>query len=87
MEFERVGEKSFPQLEDLFFDGRGSVQQELIRFCADYAKRLGFDRLELNMWEFNSEALAFYEAVGFTTYRRHMELQLRDEENEKESDR
>ncbi|MBQ9438328.1 MAG: GNAT family N-acetyltransferase [Lachnospiraceae bacterium] len=34
MKFERVGEGSFPQLEDLFFDGRGSVQQELVRFCA-----------------------------------------------------
>ena len=48
----------------------------MIRFIADYAKREGFDRIELNMWEFNRSALEFYEAVGFTTYRRYMELEL-----------
>ena len=26
------------------------------------------------MWEFNREALAFYEATGFTTYRRYLEM-------------
>ena len=36
----------------------------------------GFDRVELNMWEFNSSALEFYEAMGFRTYRRYMELKL-----------
>ena len=29
--------------------------------------------LELNMWEFNRDALAFYEATGFATYRRYRE--------------
>ena len=32
--------------------------------------------LELNMWEFNQGALAFYEAEGFETYRRYMEAKL-----------
>ena len=32
------------------------------------------DRIELNMWEFNAPALAFYEAAGFETYRRYMEM-------------
>ena len=36
----------------------------------------GFDRIELNMWEFNRDALAFYEAAGFVTYRRYLELKL-----------
>ena len=30
--------------------------------------------IELNMWEFNKDALAFYEAVGFSTFRRYMEM-------------
>ena len=31
------------------------------------AKEKGFHRIELNMWEFNQDALAFYEAAGFQT--------------------
>lgn len=26
------------------------------------------------MWEFNENALKFYEAIGFNTYRRYMEM-------------
>ena len=48
----------------------------MIRFIRDWAKDQGFRRLELNMWEFNRGALAFYEAAGFTTYRRYMEMPL-----------
>ena len=55
---------------------RQGVATELIRFLRDYAKSEGFDRLELNMWEFNQGALEFYEAAGFQTYRRYMELKL-----------
>ena len=42
----------------------------------EYAKEKGFHRIELNMWEFNKGALAFYESVGFETYRRYMEIML-----------
>ena len=84
-------ERDFIDIDEFCVDEnyrRRGIATELIRFCADHARKLGFDRLELNMWEFNSDALAFYEAVGFTTYRRYMELQLRNEEdNEKERDR
>ena len=48
----------------------------MIRFIREYAQEKGFRRLELNMWEFNRGALAFYEAAGFTTYRRYMEIRL-----------
>ena len=41
-----------------------------------HAKEAGFRRLELNMWEFNQGALAFYEAAGFQTFRRYMEMKL-----------
>lgn len=55
---------------------RRGVASAMIRFIRDWAKDRGFKRLELNMWEFNREALAFYEAAGFRTYRRYMELPL-----------
>lgn len=53
---------------------RQGVATELIEYIRSDAKRLGMNRVELNMWEFNEGALAFYEAVGFKTYRRYMEL-------------
>ena len=48
----------------------------MIDFIRAYAKEKGLYRIELNMWEFNKDALAFYEAVGFATYRRYMEMKL-----------
>ncbi len=55
---------------------RQGIAAKMIDFIRDFAKHKGFERIELNMWEFNSDALAFYEAVGFSTYRRYMELKL-----------
>lgn len=40
------------------------------------AEAKGFDTIELDVWEFNRDALAFYEEAGFHTYRRYMELKL-----------
>ena len=48
----------------------------MIRFIREFAKENGFSRVELNMWEFNRGALAFYEAAGFKTYRRYMEVRI-----------
>ena len=45
-------------------------------FIKQEAKAKGFERVELNMWEFNEGALAFYESVGFATYRRNMEMEV-----------
>jgi len=55
---------------------RQGAAAAMIRFIREYAERQGFRRLELNMWEFNRGALAFYEAAGFRTYRRYMEIPL-----------
>ncbi len=55
---------------------RRGVASAMIEFIKDYARERGFRRLELNMWEFNRDALAFYEAAGFTTFRRYMEMML-----------
>ena len=45
----------------------------MIAFIKADAKEKGYDRIELNMWEFNESALRFYESVGFKTYRRYLE--------------
>ena len=55
---------------------RHGVASAMVAFIRDYAKEAGFRRLELNMWEFNQGALAFYEAAGFQTFRRYMEMKL-----------
>ena len=59
---------------------RQGVGRALIDFIRNYAGVRGFSHIELNMWEFNRDALAFYEALGFTTYRRYMELPVEQEE-------
>ena len=53
---------------------RQGVATELIDFIKEFAKANGHHRIELNMWEFNESALEFYDAVGFKTFRRFMEM-------------
>ena len=55
---------------------RQGIGTDMIRFICDFAKHEGFTRVELNMWEFNRDALRFYESVGFVTYRRYMRIPL-----------
>lgn len=55
---------------------RQGVASEMIEAVRGIAKDMGLSRIELNMWEFNRDALAFYEAVGFRTYRRYLEMKL-----------
>ena len=55
---------------------RQGIASAMIAFIRDYAEKEGFDRIELNMWEFNQDALAFYQKAGFQTYRRYMEMKL-----------
>ena len=56
---------------------RQGVATKLMEFMKAGAAEKGFARIELDMWEFNEGALAFYESAGFQTYRRYMELDLR----------
>ena len=63
---------------------RKGIARELMTFIRREAAEKGFRHLELDMWEFNQNALAFYEAMGFQTIRRYMSLNLEPtEENEK----
>ena len=73
-------ERNFLDVDEFGVDEdcrRRGVAGAMIAFIRDFAKENSFDRIELNMWEFNRNALAFYEAAGFTTYRRYMEMPLR----------
>ena len=70
-------ERDFIDVDEFCVDERfrrQGIATEIITFIKDYIKEKGFKRIELNMWEFNQGALEFYEAVGFNTYRRYMEL-------------
>ncbi|MDO4866745.1 MAG: GNAT family N-acetyltransferase [Clostridia bacterium] len=60
---------------DAAFRRRG-VATALVEYMKRDARERGFNRLDLDVWAFNDDALAFYEAVGFQTYRRYMELNL-----------
>ena len=55
---------------------RQGIGRKLFDEIRRFAKEKGFDRIELNMWEFNDNALKFYESIGFTTYRRYMEMTI-----------
>lgn len=55
---------------------RKGVGTELVGFLKSDAAENGFCSIELDVWEFNDSAAAFYEALGFKTYRRFLELTL-----------
>ena len=64
---------------DAAFRRQGAATR-MIRFIREYAAAQGFQRVELNVWEFNQDALRFYEAAGFRCYRRYLELPLESAE-------
>ena len=70
-------ERNFLDIDEFCVDAscrRRGVAAAMVRFILDYVKENGYRRLELNRWEFNRGALAFYEAAGFRTFRRYMEI-------------
>lgn len=72
-------ERRIYQIEEFGVDRdfrRRGVASKLVSFMKQDAKSKGFDRIELDMWTFNESAYEFYKAVGFTTYRRYMELNV-----------
>ena len=55
---------------------RQGIAREIMTFIRREASEKGYRHLELDMWEFNQSALAFYEAMGFRTIRRYMSMRL-----------
>ncbi len=75
-------ERRFCELEEFGVDEahrRQHIASKLIEFIKTEAGKKGFSKIELNMWAFNESALLFYEAIGFETYRRYMELPIHHE--------
>ncbi len=66
-------------LDDLYMlpstRGKGSGKA-FMDYLFDYAKSLGCDSFELNVWEFEGSATDFYKKCGMTTQRRTMEKKL-----------
>ena len=52
---------------------RKGIATAMIDFVKEDARKRGFKKIELDMWEFNQDALAFYESAGLKTFRRYME--------------
>ena len=72
-------ERDFLDIDELCVDEayrRKGAATKMVAFIKEYAAKKGYRRIELNMWEFNQGALAFYESVGFQTYRRYMECDI-----------
>lgn len=63
---------------DAAFRRRG-VATALMDAVRDDARARGFSRIELDVWAFNRDAVAFYDNYGFRLYRRFLELNLTDE--------
>jgi GNAT superfamily N-acetyltransferase len=69
-------ERKYLHIEEFGVDEkhrRKGIATDIINFVKEDAKKHGFIRIELDMWEFNDGAMAFYESVGFNTFRRYME--------------
>ena len=52
---------------------RTGVGTALFNEARRLAKEQGCDRIDLNVWSFNEGAIRFYEKMGLSVYRMHME--------------
>lgn len=71
--------RHFYHIEEFGVDAahrRQKVASEMMEFIKLEARRKGYQKIELDMWEFNEPALRMYESAGFKTYRRYMELEI-----------
>jgi len=55
---------------------RKGIGRLLFNHIEDYAKSEGASSIQLNVWEFNENAIKFYESMGMSTRSRRMELNL-----------
>ena len=66
-------------IDDLCVDPsacRHGVGKSLLDKVREYANLKDCEFLMLNVWEFNQNAVEFYEKYGFSTRTRHMEIKL-----------
>lgn len=72
-------ERRYYRIEEIGVDksrrGEG-VGSLLMTFLKADAKEKGYEKIELDVWEFNKNALRFYDLQGFSCYRRFMEADV-----------
>ena len=69
----------FAVVEDLVVCGshrRRGIGRALLERAHQWAKAQGAVRIQLTVYEFNHEAMAFYRALGYQTLRRGLEAPL-----------
>lgn len=72
-------ERAFYHVEEFGVDERyrrHGVASALMAYLKNNARAKGLTKIELDVWAFNDDALAFYEAAGLETYRRYMEADV-----------
>jgi len=70
---------TFAYIEDFCVkasEKKKGIGKLLFEYVKDYAKSQGALSLQLTVWEFNNNAIKFYEAMGMSTRNRRMELNL-----------
>lgn len=55
---------------------RLGIGRALMAHCVEEAKKRGCKNVELGVWSFNKDAIAFYESCGMTERVKRMELRL-----------
>ena len=66
-------------LDDVCIDEscRGTgIGGQLMEYVTAWAKSVGCNRMDLDVWEFNDGARRFYEKYGFVTQKRRMDMWL-----------
>lgn len=72
-------DRTFMYIDDFCVDEKYRKQhigKNLMQGVLEEAKKIGVKSIELNVWEFNENAIRFYEKCGFTTQKREMEIVL-----------
>jgi GrpB-like predicted nucleotidyltransferase (UPF0157 family)/ribosomal protein S18 acetylase RimI-like enzyme len=55
---------------------RCGIGRQLVEYAFQIAQEKGLDRIQLNVYDDNKDAVRFYENIGFTTQKRVMEISI-----------
>lgn len=58
---------------------RRGIGRQLFDYLKKEAKKKGYSRLELDVWNFNQGAIDFYNRIGYKAYRTYMYMGIEDE--------
>ena len=70
-------ERNFYYIDEFGVDEkyrRQGIATKLFNYMKNDAKKRGYAKIELDVWNFNENAINFYKKLGFNTYRSFMEL-------------